>query len=173
MRLARHRYPASYVRSFVFGVEDSIVSTVGLISGIAAAGVPIQTIVLTGSVLILVEAFSMAVGDFLSEESSERYVRRRAVPLRGPLMASAIMFGSYLVSGMIPLAPYVLLGAERAFWPSIAFSLAALALLGVVGGHTSKTSMIRGAVRAALIGGAAILVGITVGALVEYIRHAV
>ena len=49
---------ALYIRNFVFGVEDSLASTVGLLSGIATAGVNASTIVVTGAVLIFVEAFS-------------------------------------------------------------------------------------------------------------------
>ena len=57
------------VRNFTFGVEDSLVSTVGLLAGIAFAGVNAGTVVLTGAVLIFVEGFSMAVGSLLSEQS--------------------------------------------------------------------------------------------------------
>ena len=46
---------AEYLRAFVFGVEDSVASTVGLLSGIAIAGVARETILLTGAILILVE----------------------------------------------------------------------------------------------------------------------
>ena len=65
---------ASYIRNFVFGVEDSLVSTVGLLSGVAIAGVEQKYIFITGLILIFVEAFSMAVGSFLSEESAEKYI---------------------------------------------------------------------------------------------------
>ena len=61
-----------FLRNTVFGVEDSLVSTVGLLSGIAATGsVSKSFILLTGIVYISVEAFSMAVGSFLSEEFVE------------------------------------------------------------------------------------------------------
>jgi len=53
------KHLAGHLRNFVFGVEDSIVSTVGLVSGIAIAGLPKTEILLTGAVLIFVEAFSM------------------------------------------------------------------------------------------------------------------
>src|SRR3989338_4103836 len=45
-----------YIRNLIFGVEDSLVSTVDLLSGVAAAGVPRSVIFLTGVVLIFVEA---------------------------------------------------------------------------------------------------------------------
>ncbi len=70
---ASHEDRKVYLRNFVFGVEDSLVSTVGLLSGVAAAGVETKTIVLTGVVLIIVEALSMAVGSYLSEYSVEEY----------------------------------------------------------------------------------------------------
>ena len=60
-----------YMRNLIFGAEDSLVSTVGLLSGIAIGGVPKSAIILTGIVLIFVEAFSMGVGSYLSEYSVE------------------------------------------------------------------------------------------------------
>ena len=54
-------------------MEDSLVSTVGLLSGVAVANVPMTTILLTGLILIFVEAISMAAGSFLSEYSAEGY----------------------------------------------------------------------------------------------------
>ena len=59
---------AHYFSSFIFGVEDSLVSTVGLLSGVAVAGVNRSGIFVTGVILIFVEAFSMGVGNFLSED---------------------------------------------------------------------------------------------------------
>ncbi len=62
-----------YLRNIIFGISDSLVSTVGLLAGIDAAGTPRQAILLTGIVYAFVEAFSMAVGSFLSEQSAEEY----------------------------------------------------------------------------------------------------
>ena len=41
----------TYLRSFIFGVEDSLVSTVGLLSGVAIANASRDTILLTGTVV--------------------------------------------------------------------------------------------------------------------------
>lgn len=90
--------PVSYVRNFIFGVEDSLVSTVGLLSGIAIADVGRSTILLTGMVLIFVEAVSMAAGSFLSESSAENYASKHESPLRLSVPASAIMFFSYFLA---------------------------------------------------------------------------
>ena len=62
-----------FMRNFVFGAEDSLVSTVGLLAGVATAGVLQKEIIISGVVLIFVEAFSMSVGSFLSERTTEEF----------------------------------------------------------------------------------------------------
>lgn len=164
-RVSKYR-TASYVRNFVFGVEDSLVSTVGLLSGIASGGVEQKTILLTGVVLIFVEGFSMGVGSFLSEESAEEYLHRREAPLRHTLLDAIIMFSSYFIAGFIPLAPYFFLSGGESFWVSIGLSLAALFMLGLTSGRLFRISIIKSGVRMLMIGGLAIAVGMVVGKLV-------
>ena len=154
---------AEYLRAFIFGVEDSLASTVGLLSGVAIAGVARETILLTGAILILVEAFSMAMGDFLSEYSSESYIRQAEVSSHRSFIAAFIMFFSYLLAGLIPLFPYLILASESAIWLSIGLSLLALFSLGVVGAKISNTNTLKSGLRMFLIGGAAIFVGVVVG----------
>jgi len=154
---------AEYLRSFVFGVEDSLASTVGLLSGVAIAGVAKETILLTGVVLILVEAFSMAMGDFLSEYSSETYIRQAETSSRHSFIAAFIMFFSYLLAGFIPLFPYFILASGSAVLLSITLSLFALFFLGVIGAKISNISIFKNGLKMFLIGGAAIFVGVIVG----------
>ncbi len=156
---------SSYYRNFVFGVEDSLVSTVGLLSGIAVAGVTGQAILATGTILIFVEAISMGAGSFLSESSAETYERHRDDITKRPYWDALIMFISYLISGFIPLFPYVILPAKAAFWTSIGLSLFVLLLLGLFGARVSKTSPWRNMARMVLVGGCAIAIGSIVGRL--------
>src|SRR3989338_1717916 len=131
----------SYFRNFIFGVEDSLVSTVGLLSGVAVADVPKATILLTGSILIFVEAISMAAGSFLSEYSAEGYVSHTEKLTRGNLVSGTIMFFSYFFSGFIPLSPYLFWPVDSALWISVSFSVGALFILGVVGAKISRINM--------------------------------
>ena len=156
---------AAYLRNFVFGVEDSLVSTVGLLSGIALVGLAPRVIFLTGLILIVVEAFSMAVGSFLSETSAADYLKGREVTPRGATTDGLIMFFSYLISGLIPLLPYLLLPVSLAFRVSVILSLVALFLLGWFGSRLAGLHSFHQAWRMALLGGLAILVGILVGRL--------
>jgi len=143
----------SYIRNFVFGVEDSLVSTVGFLSGVAIAELPRSEIFLAGTVLIFVEAISMAAGSFLSEDAAAGYLGKRSGAK--PITASLIMFGSYFVTGFIPLAPYVFAPTYLALPLSITLALLGLFLLGRV----TK----RGGVRMLAIGGLAITIGVLVG----------
>jgi len=157
-----------FIRSFVFGVEDSLVSTVGLLAGVAIAAIPRQTILITGVVLIFVEAFSMAVGNFLSEHSAEEYEKQTDVPVRLPLKSAFIMFASYFTSGFIPLSPYIILETRTAFWVSIVLSLFALFVLGIVRAKISKLALFKHGFEMFFVGGVAILIGIATGKLMSY-----
>ncbi len=155
----------SYFRNFVFGVEDSLVSTVGLLSGVAIADASRQTIFLTGTILILVEAFSMAAGSFLSEYSADSYASHTEKTSRGDVASAVIMFFSYLISGLVPLLPYMFMPVDQAIWFSAGLSLACLLLLGIIGARISGIRVWRNAFRMLIVGGAAIAVGALAGAL--------
>jgi VIT1/CCC1 family predicted Fe2+/Mn2+ transporter len=64
----RHRSGAAgnALRAGVFGVNDGLVSNAALIFGLAGAGLPASTIVLTGVAGLLAGAFSMAAGEYVS-----------------------------------------------------------------------------------------------------------
>lgn len=155
---------AVFIRNFVFGVEDSLVSTVGLLAGIAAADVERATVLLTGSVLIMVEAFSMAVGSLLSEEQVEQATDGKTSERRS-LGGSITMFFSYALSGLVPLAPYAVLPPKTALPYSIGASLLALGLLGYISGKTFTKHPLRSLIRMVLLGGLAIVAGVVVGQL--------
>ena len=158
---------ALYVRTFIFGVEDSLVSTVGLLSGLAIAGAARGTIILSGVTLIFVEAFSMGIGSLLSEHQAEKYLKHRDVPIAHSLIAGVVMFCSYLIAGLIPLAPYFLVDDSSAIILSVALSLLALFCLGIVSAAIFKTKLLRNGLEMLIIGGLAIVVGIVVGTLVD------
>ncbi len=156
---------AMYLRNLVFGIEDSLVSTVGLLAGIAAGGAPRETLILTGIVLISVEALSMAAGSFLSEESAREYESRHAISYRYALVGACIMFVSYIVAGLFPLLPYLLLSGSEALVASVGLSLVLLAALGTYHAKIAAVSAWRSALRMVLIGGAAIALGVFIGQL--------
>ncbi len=62
---------SSRVRETVFGMEDGLVSTMGAITGIAAATRDPFIVLLSGFVIVAVESVSMGVGSYLSSKSEK------------------------------------------------------------------------------------------------------
>lgn len=149
--------------NFTFGVEDSLVSTVGLASGIAVAGMETKAILLTGMVLIFVEALSMGVGSFLTDQSVSEFDSHKEEPAKNSIPGAIVMFLSYYFAGLIPLVPYILLGSKSGFWASIFVTLCSLFALGYVNGSYSKVHPIKEGVKMASFGGLAILGGVLIG----------
>ena len=69
---------AQSVREVVFGLEDSLVSTLGTVSGVAVGSGDAYVVVLSGIVLVFVEAVSMAAGSYLSSKSTKELYDERA-----------------------------------------------------------------------------------------------
>lgn len=156
-----------FVRNFIFGAEDSLVSTVGLLTGVASAGLARKEIVISGVVLICVEALSMSVGSFLSERTTEESCRDFQEKDSKSFSAAFIMLISYFACGLIPLFPYLLFDVSMAFWWSIVASFVALFLLGFVSAKILKTKVLKNSLRMMTIGGLTILLGVVVGIIAK------
>jgi predicted membrane protein (TIGR00267 family) len=65
------------IREMIFGVEDGLVSTTGAVVGIAAGAQDARIVILSGVVLVIVEALSMAAGTHLSAKSERQLIERR------------------------------------------------------------------------------------------------
>jgi predicted membrane protein (TIGR00267 family) len=160
-----------YLRNVIFGISDSLVSTVGLLAGIDVSGTTRQIIILTGIVYAFVEAFSMAVGSFISEESTEEYAMkdgaRDAASGNQPLVGGVVMFVSFVIASFIPILPYFLFSTAAALWASIGFSIIALFIVGIVSAKVARVNMWRRGLQTMLLGGAAIVIGVVVGKFVK------
>ena len=91
-----------YLRSVMFGVEDSLVSTTGLIAGISIGANNSHITLLAGIVAVTIEALSMGIGEYLSDDAVEELdkIKRHE---DAPLKSGLLMFISYLCAGAIPL----------------------------------------------------------------------
>ena len=158
------------LRAIIFGITDSLVSTVGLLAGIDVAGAPHATLALTGIVYAFVEAFSMAVGNFLSEESSEEYESKTDVADGPPIVAGAIMFVSFVLAALIPLVPYLIFGTWVALATSVVVSIIALFIVGMFSARLARLPVLWRGGRMALLGGAAIIMGVIIGSIVPTVH---
>lgn len=65
------------IRDLVFGLEDSFVSTMGTVSGVAVGSGDMRAVLLAGVVIVTVEALSMAAGSYLSSKAATELYEER------------------------------------------------------------------------------------------------
>jgi vacuolar iron transporter family protein len=154
----------SYFRSIIFGLEDALVSTTGVVAGVAAGSNSTKVVLLAGLVAVAVEALSMGAGQYLSEQSVHQLDRK--LHQDNLALGAFIMFVSYLLGGLVPILP-VIFFPDYIIPASLGAALAALYLVGWLKGRYVNVSPSRSALEMALVGGGAALVGIIVGSFVS------
>lgn len=155
----------AYLRSALFGVQDGIVSTTGVVVGISA-GVDDRTVVILAAfVAVMVEASSMAAGQYTSEKAAHEL--GGAEHTDNLVVGALVMFASYFLAGMVPVIPTVLLTQSVARYVSVGAALVALFVVGYVKGRVVGSAPLRSAFELLIIGGFATLIGLVVGSLLR------
>jgi VIT1/CCC1 family predicted Fe2+/Mn2+ transporter len=117
-----------FIRALVSNIEEGLVLTVGLLSGIAIAGLSHETIVLVGMVFVFVGGIAAA--------SRYKLAHMRIPEYAATSTTACIMLGLlYIVAGIVPLLPYMVLPVSSAFTSSIVCSFAAAFIIGLWSGH--------------------------------------
>jgi VIT1/CCC1 family predicted Fe2+/Mn2+ transporter len=153
-----------YLRSIIFGIEDSLVSTTGLVAGLSVGAADKRIVILGGAVAIAIEAVSMGAGEYLSDDAVqevEKIKRNRDKPL----ISGFLMLVSYLGAGLIPLAPVLVFEYPQSVYYSVLLALAGLFTLGYLKGKILHTSPFRGGLKILIVGGLATGLGVLVGSL--------
>jgi len=159
MRILRDR---EYLRSILFGAEDSLISTTGLIAGISVGSDNNQFVLFAVVISILIEAVAMGSGEYLSDDAVEdldKIKRNR----ENPLLSGLLMFASYVLAGLIPLSPAIFLPFPASLILSIILALIAFFALGYIKGKLLKVSPVRGGLKILIIGGFATILGLLMG----------
>lgn len=150
-----------YLQSAMFGFNDALVSTTGVIVGVSTGVKDKRIIILAGVVTILVEALSMGSGQYLSSKSAHQLDRTGTV--RVPIVSGLIMFGAYFLAGLVPLMCIILFPLSHSREAAIAAALTCLFILGYVKGKVVRVSPVRSALEVLVIGGIATAIGIVAG----------
>lgn len=153
-----------YLRSVLFGTEDSLVSTTGLLAGISMGSANTHVIILAGLVAIIIEGVSMGVGEYLSDDNMEQLDKLKR-HRDNPLMSGFLLMVSYLLAGMIPFLPIVFLPFPNSVITSIIFAFISLFLLGYLKGKLLNISPLRSGTKILIVGGITTILGIAVGLL--------
>lgn len=155
------RLSSASLRSLIFGIEDSLVSTSGVIVGVSAGSHNPKVVLLAGFVAVAVEAVSMAAGNYLSERAVVQAEGKRD----NTTNSAVIMFFSYALSGLALLLPLIFLPYPLAVQVAVAMALAGLFLLGYLKGKLVGVTPSRSGLEMLVIGGTAALIGMTAGLL--------
>lgn len=154
------------VRTVIFGIEDALVSTTGVVAGLST-GVEEKSVIILGSLItVAVEALSMSAGSYLSEEAAHQMQKnKKASPKLW--LGALLMFLSYLLAGMIPVLPLFFLPIQYSALASIICAFFGLFTLGYIKGKVVHVAPTQSAIKMLLIGGMAVLVGSAVGWLLK------
>jgi VIT1/CCC1 family predicted Fe2+/Mn2+ transporter len=215
------------IREFVFGIQDGLISTVGLLAGVQSATDSNAVVIITGVTAIFSGAMSMAAGSYLSSNAQKeifdkelreaeimaekepylaaegllktlsqeglpreqsygivkQLLRQQEVFLRTfqekvfglgsaeinrPLQAALVMAVSFMVGGVVPVLPYLILEGTAALYVSILLSAGTLFGVGFFKGRlAAKSSLISGLQFFTIAVGAAVL-GYLIGLIVQY-----
>jgi len=151
-----------YFRSIMFGLQDGLVSTTGVVVGISA-GIPDKAIIILASfVAVSVEASSMAAGQYSSEKAVHQ-MDKSGKHNDSLMMGAILMFFSYLGAGLIPIAPFLIFSPDTARVISIVVALTGLFVIGYFKGKIVEHRALRSAIEMLIIGGLATVIGLIVG----------
>lgn len=150
-----------YLRSIVFGFQDSLVSTTGVIAGVAAGTQDKQIVVLAGLVAIMVEALSMGTGQYQSEKAVHQHAKVRHTD--SAMLGGIFMAASYFLGGLLPLSSILAFSLPSATYVSIGSAFVGLFILGFLKAKLVKVNPWHSALEILVLGGAATVVGLVVG----------
>jgi vacuolar iron transporter family protein len=155
-----------YLRSALFGLQDGLVSTTGVVVGISTGIEDKAIIILASFVAVSVEASSMAAGQYSSEKAVHQ-MDKTGKHTDSLVLGAAIMFFSYLLAGLIPILPVVFLDQPQARIFSIIFAFIALFLIGFIKGKIVEHKPFRSAIELFVIGAIATSIGLIVGQILK------
>jgi VIT1/CCC1 family predicted Fe2+/Mn2+ transporter len=216
------------IREFVFGIQDGLISTVGLVAGMQAAGSSRFVILMAGSAAVLSGAFSMAAGAYLSSKSEKeifdhelekeaKFVEREpylaqegllealhqeglareasyrivkllhqqksvfvttfqekvlglgSADVNNPVKGALVMAASFIVGGILPVAPFVFLPLQVALFAAAALACATLFAVGMFKGGLAGQAPGRSGLEFLLIALIATGMGYAIGLALERI----
>ena len=151
-----------YLRSGLFGIQDGLVSTTGVVVGISIGIEQKAIIILAAFVAVTVEATSMAAGQYSSEKAVHQ-MDKTGKHTDSLILGASIMFFGYLLGGIVPIIPTILFAQPQARIVSIAASFVGLFIVGYIKGYIVEHKPLRSAVELFIIGAIATAIGLTVG----------
>jgi len=151
-----------YLRSAMFGLQDGLVSTTGVVVGISTGVDDKSIIILASLVAVTVEATSMAAGQYSSEKAVHQ-MDKTGKHTDNLILGATIMFLAYFLAGMVPIIPTIILPQPMGRDIAIVAALVGLFVIGFIKGRVVESKPLRSATELLVIGGIATTIGLLVG----------
>jgi len=166
MKKVREILHEDYLRSLMFGLQDGIVSTTGVVVGISIGVSDKAIIILAALVAVTVEASSMAAGQYSSEKAVHQ-MDKTGKHIDSLFVGALIMFFAYLMGGSFSIVPMLVFDQPIARVFAITFAFVGLFIIGLLKGYLVEHRPLRSAIELFIIGSIATTVGIVVGYLLK------
>lgn len=161
---------ASFLRDFIFASNDGLITTFALVAGSFGASFSEKVVVALGLANIFADGFAMASGNYLGIKSEMEYeeakVKKSLYHL--PAISHAfITFLSFVVSGFVPLLPYLLRGINNRFMISTFLVFGSLFIIGSLRTIYSKRGLVIEGLEMLFVGGVSAIVAFLIGYFVK------
>ncbi|MBI2031625.1 MAG: VIT1/CCC1 transporter family protein [Candidatus Levybacteria bacterium] len=164
MRRVKEVLHEDYLRSLMFGLQDGIVSTTGVVIGISTGVSNKEIIVLAALVAVMVEASSMAAGQYSSEKAVHQ-MDKSGKHTDNLLIGALIMFIAYMMGGAFSIVPIIAFDQPIAKILALISAFVGLFIIGYLKGYLVEHKPIRSALELFIIGSIATAIGVIVGYL--------
>ncbi|MDP4038436.1 MAG: VIT1/CCC1 transporter family protein [bacterium] len=162
--MRRKKPIGDYVHSAFFGIEESLISNTGIIAGAALGSRDKKIVLLTALVVIAVSAVSMAVSEFISEETVEEEDNKIGKKYAAnPKISALIISATYTLAGLMLVFPFLILEIPINLYLSVSIAVIVLVILGTVKARLSKKSLLRNILEVLIVSGLALGIGVIVG----------
>ena len=155
-----------YLRSLMFGLQDGIVSTTGVVVGISTGVNNKEIVVLAALVAVTVEATSMAAGQYSSEKAVHQ-MDKSGKHSDDLFIGALIMFIAYMIGGSFSIIPTIIFDQSTGRILAVASAFIGLFVIGYIKGHIVEHKPLRSAVELFIIGAIATAIGVIVGNLLK------
>jgi VIT1/CCC1 family predicted Fe2+/Mn2+ transporter len=164
-----------YLREFVYGGIDGAITTFAVVAGATGAGFSAAVVIVLGVANLIADGLSMGVGSYLSSKSDLEVSAKKGEKIdeeASPVINGATTFVAFIVLGLVPLLSYIadaLVSGEIAhqFGISVALTLAAFVIIGLLKSIVAKTSKVRGVLETVALGAIAAGAAYGLGVVLE------
>jgi predicted membrane protein (TIGR00267 family) len=157
-----------YIGDLVYGANDGIITTFAIVASSAGANLPPSIVVVLGVANMLADGFSMATSNYLARKSEQEYKNtliseKENEIKKKPVKNALATFLAFVLSGTVPLLPYIFGIKDNAFTYAIIATSIALFTVGSLRTRITKTKWWLAGLEMLILGASAATVAYVIG----------